>query len=119
MQKYNQEHYTQQQAWMKEHPENMYAFRRRFELNHPNYFMNVRKKFKVRIDMYNQAYNAKNKDKRSAENITQKMVLEGKCDICDSKESLLHHHPDYSEPTFYVTLCPSCHMYVHNGEAKK
>jgi len=100
------------------HPEKTIAKRERFRINHPDYQENKRKEYKKRIDAYNHVYNVNNKDKRSAENKVKKSLLRANCEICGSSENLVRHHPDYSEPLFYVTLCSSCHNYVHNGVAK-
>jgi hypothetical protein len=48
--------------------------------------------------------------------------LASSCELCDSTENLNRHHMDYSEPLIIVTLCASCHRYIHKhmlgGEAK-
>lgn len=119
MKKYNQEHYAQQKEWARQHPEKMYASRERCKNKHPDYQKNKRKEYKQRIDAYNHNYNLNNKTKRKAEKWTSQKPLLENCEICESKENLLHHHPDYSEPSIYVTLCSSCHRYVHNSEVKR
>ena len=39
--------------------------------------------------------------------------LASSCELCDSTENLERHHLDYSEPLIIVTLCTSCHQYIH------
>jgi len=34
------------------------------------------------------------------------------CSKCGSTENLEHHHPDYSKPLEYVTLCRHCHRKI-------
>lgn len=43
-------------------------------------------------------------------------LLASACELCSSTETLCGHHPDYSEPQIIVTLCPSCHKWVHKGD---
>jgi len=107
---YNKEHYVQQREWMKQHPES----RKRFLVNHPNYYLNKRKEYKTKIDTYNRNYNANNKEKLHAYHQIRDFPLAEICEICGCSENLVRHHPDYSEPLLYVTVCSSCHKYIHN-----
>ena len=56
--------------------------------------------------------------KHGAEHVMaqRKTKLDEKCKLCGSKESLLRHHPDYSQPMFVITLCKSCHGRVHSNK---
>jgi len=118
MKDYNQRHYLEQQNWRKAHPERTLAARERFKLKHLGYFQKKQKEYKKRIDVYNLNYNAINKEKRKAEATTQYEPLAERCEICADSRHLVHHHPDYSFPRFFVTLCSSCHNHVHQFEAK-
>jgi len=35
------------------------------------------------------------------------------CATCDIQEGLERHHPNYEEPTKFITLCKSCHIELH------
>lgn len=37
------------------------------------------------------------------------------CELCDSIENLMRHHPDYEFPDIIVTCCASCHSFIHRG----
>ena len=133
MKTYNREHYAQQKewreqhrerrliqqkAWRQEHPERTLAWRERFKINHPDYHAIKRRQFKERIDNYNHNYNEENPEKRKAEKKAQCQPLGKECEICGSIRNLTRHHPDYSEPLFCVTLCSSCHKYLHTIEVQ-
>lgn len=64
-------------------------------------------------------YRQNNPAKIMAQRVTKKMPLDPTCLLCPPNDSntdgLLHHHPDYSIPDFYVTVCPPCHAYLLNG----
>ena len=115
MKNYNQEHYREQRIWRKQHPQNVQEARERFKTKHPFYFLKKRREYKKQIDAYNRNYNFKNKEKLNAERQTLNEPLFDRCEICESSLNLMHHHPDYSEPSIYVTLCASCHAYVHKS----
>lgn len=51
----------------------------------------------------------------SAHNKTERIPLANTCEICNSNEHLVRHHPDYKYPKIFVTLYQSCHMSVHRG----
>jgi len=46
----------------------------------------------------------------------RKKLLKGRCEICDSKNRLELHHPDYSKPLLVITLCATCHRSCHRRE---
>lgn len=62
-------------------------------------------------------YYAKNPLIIHAENIAKQLPMGKECMICppnDIRTDRLHrHHPDYNYPTIFVTVCPSCHKYIH------
>lgn len=52
-----------------------------------------------------------------AHNYVQKHpeILGFKCEKCSSTENLCGHHLDYSKPLEVVTVCASCHNFIHKG----
>lgn len=50
--------------------------------------------------------------KKIVHNHARYLKAQSKCEICDSKEKLQKHHPDYDEPEVIVTLCKECHTEV-------
>lgn len=51
--------------------------------------------------------------KKKARDIARRLPLKDNCENCGTKEELKHHHPDYSKPREYQTLCYDCHGKVH------
>lgn len=41
------------------------------------------------------------------------------CEFCGSKRDLQRHHPDYSKPEEYVTLCSYCHKVENDKNRRK
>lgn len=67
--------------------------------------------------MYSKEYRIKNKNKIKAQNIlnSKKINCDIKCKICNSNKNLIKHHPDYSKPLLFITLCKSCHQIIHRS----
>jgi hypothetical protein len=43
------------------------------------------------------------------------------CELCptdDVHEAVNRHHPDYNYPSIFLSLCKSCHVYVHKDLLK-
>jgi len=36
------------------------------------------------------------------------------CEFCGATENLVRHHPDYDYPEIFVTVCKSCHNWIHH-----
>ena len=100
------------------HPEKRLSIRERFRIRHPNYNKIQREKNREKISAGIVRWKKENKEKVHAENLVQRKPFAEKCEICDNTQNLVRHHPDYSEPAIYVTLCASCHRYVHEEIAK-
>ena len=118
MKKYNQEHYPQQKLWRKQHPEKLLARRERFRIKHPDYEKIRRERTREAMRVRIRKWTRENKEKKHAENVVKRKPFAEKCEICDSTNNLVKHHPDYSEPLIFVTLCASCHRYGHGGANK-
>ena len=58
-------------------------------------------------------YKEQNPEKVRAQNLAEKIPFDLKCGNCGTIENLERHHPDYSKPLMFVTLCRSCHAKIH------
>lgn len=56
----------------------------------------------------------KNKIKVAMYCNNHKYPIKSACEWCNSTEFLQRHHPDYSKPEYYLTLCASCHNKTKN-----
>lgn len=52
------------------------------------------------------------------EAIKKNIINRDKCAICQSKNNLDAHHPDYSKPLEIIPLCRSCHSKLHQSLSK-
>lgn len=60
-----------------------------------------------------QVYARANPDKIKAHRAIHYQRPGPKCESCGSTINLQKHHPDYSKPTLFITLCSSCHVRLH------
>jgi len=51
----------------------------------------------------------------NAQRIAERIPLKESCEECGSKDQLERHHPDYSKPKEFVTLCRRCHQAKHGS----
>ena len=67
---------------------------------------------------YSRKYRKKNPIKVKCQRMAYNLPLKDKCELCGKSDiKLVHHHPDYSKPLEYQTLCCLCHSKVHQKEA--
>lgn len=43
------------------------------------------------------------------------MKMDSKCKYCGEINNLQKHHPDYSKPKEFITVCKNCHTKIHQG----
>jgi len=111
---YYREHSRQ---WREDHPD----YNRNWRKNHPDYHHNYRKRHPERIKEKDRKYNLNNVEKLKVgyfvRNRKHLFPLASECELCPDNDAettdLLRHHPDYEFPEIYVTVCRSCHWYVH------
>lgn len=79
-------------------------------------------KKKVRIN-HNKAvkkWRKNNPEKYNAHKKCNRIPIKDECELCpdDDKrtKNLERHHPDYSEPTFFVTICNEHHKWIHHKD---
>jgi hypothetical protein len=71
----------------------------------PNFIKSLRKS--------NKTYKKKHPERLKAQILSQYIPLKSNCEICQSTENLQRHHPDYSKPKNFITLCLACHNQAH------
>jgi hypothetical protein len=90
--------------WRKKNPEEARAIKRRFKKNNRETVRTA----------YNRYY-GRHKKKVIARMIAQKNInLEDSiCQICDKKQAVHRHHPNYDNPLEIIPCCESCHIKLH------
>lgn len=107
--RYREEHIQHikqlQKQWFETHREQQSETQKRWRKNHPQ-------------RRYTHIHRKRTPEVGRAHNFVQRHaeLLASICELCYSTEMLCGHHPDYSEPHIIVTLCPSCHKWVHKGD---
>jgi len=69
-------------------------------------------KHKSSLDYVKKNYQ-NNKDKWFARMKAHQIPIGDCCMLCGNKDSLERHHPDYSKPNEFITLCRNCHKKLH------
>jgi hypothetical protein len=108
---------AQHKEYEKTHREEINKRHREWRRRHPN---NDKEQQKKRNAQHRDRDNGNSKrtfEKSRARSFVQRHpeLLMSACEICDAKENLTAHHPDYAFPTIVVTLCRACHNFVHKG----
>ena len=85
------------QKWKRQVLENVRKYRKR----HPEKVAEQRRRYAQR-----------HPDKKRARNLTRYIPLASECEKCGDTEKLERHHPDYSRPREFQTLCHDCHKRV-------
>lgn len=88
-----------------EHKDEIKQYQKTYRQNHPESFNNK--------DRTPEEWRARNYVQRHPE------ILGKKCELCGSQKDLCGHHPDYRYPQIIVTLCKSCHNWVHKSEVEQ
>ncbi|MDI6754729.1 MAG: hypothetical protein QME78_10100 [Thermodesulfobacteriota bacterium] len=83
-----------------------------------NYYLNNRKKIKVRKSSY---YGLHKKEIRAVAMLnyaisTGKLMRPGNCSICGVSGIIIGHHDDYDKPLEVRWVCRSCHNYIHERQ---
>lgn len=117
---YNQQYYqTHKEQWVQ--------YRKEFNEKYPEYYKEYRQNHKEQIRAWNlkhseyyqeyqREYKKNNPQIVNAQNVAENNCPLGQyCEFCNSTENLERHHPDYTEPKIIVTVCVSCHRWIHKG----
>ena len=98
--------------YYRQNRERLLAKSRKWFEEHPNYikeYYTVHKK--VSVTNKNRTPKMWNAQIKALE-----IPLAEKCELCpegDERKAVNRHHPDYNYPTIFLSLCKSCHVYVH------
>lgn len=96
--------------WRNNHPE---KYRVIMHQNYVQYYPENKEKFRTA----SKKWKKNNPQKVAAQKKAQKNIsfADQCCEICQSNENLVRHHPDYSTPLSVEILCHKCHMKEHRG----
>jgi len=131
-------HATYMREWRKNKPEYKLKQRealRRFKAKHPTYDAEYARKWKFKnqekakinsknyrlrhpdkIKKFKKEYEKNNIEKKRCRCIAGYYPMAKQCNICGSTENLERHHPDYSKPKIFETLCRDCHNKITKCE---
>ena len=73
---------------------------------------------KEKISEEAKLYRKLNPQKFVARTKAKTIPLGDSCELCGSDTDLHRHHPDYSYPGIFVTVCCACHHTIHNLNCK-
>ena len=65
---------------------------------------------------YRRKWRKENPQAVIAHKLAEKIPTKPKCEKCGLTKRLERHHPDYSKPLMFKTLCCLCHNTVHRLE---
>ncbi len=63
-------------------------------------------------------YRERHPEKIKAQLMVRGTELAPFCEQCGTSENLERHHPDYSKPREYMTLCKKCHLESHGKKER-
>jgi len=71
----------------------------------------------IKIELLKEEFRRKNKkERRHAQYVAQYHTNLGeKCIFCGSNQKLERHHPDYTKPLEFLTVCHRCHLRIHHA----
>jgi hypothetical protein len=115
-------------------PEKRKQYEKEYARKDPEKRQEINRRWKARNperqNQYNERWKAKNKPKVleyakrhkdahpeqvRAVAAAQKLPRGRCCERCASTVNLQKHHPDYSRPRQFITLCVKCHRKLHNA----
>ena len=71
-------------------------------------------RYRKRRTRYSKQYHKNHPIPHHAQNLTKREPRAKICSCCGSDSKLERHHPDYSKPREFVTLCMICHKKLHS-----
>lgn len=106
-----------QKKYRQAHPEKMRKYQNIFYHKHPEKVKAYHDKYRLanleKHNEYQKRYSKENPKYRRALNASQLIPKKSACEKCGSRENLQKHHPDYTKPTQFQTLCKRCHLKNH------
>ena len=88
-----------------------------FEFSHTRWKNNNMEKYKELQVKAQRRYRSRNPEKTKAHSISHRKkneLIKSSCEVCGSGHKLNMHHPDYSRPSWVITLCTHCHWNRHH-----
>lgn len=111
--KYRESHKEQEKAYKKEHrqipevKEETRIYQRKYNKDNRG----IRREIEIR-------YKIKYPEKKLAHQKARFLPMKSECEHCRGTDDLQKHHPDYSKPTYVITLCQPCHTKHHLEDDK-
>lgn len=100
----------------KEKPEFYLNFTRQWHEKNPTYVRDFYREYN-KTGLHPNGNKTRNRKMWTAQNTAIKEATLAKfCELCpedDKREAINRHHMDYDFPLIFVSLCQSCHTYVH------
>ena len=106
-------------CWNEFHREYAKKHREETRVKHQEYMKTYYERHQKERVEYSQRYREEHPERITAQNKARIEPLASACEVCGSTTHRLErHHPDYSKPREFVTLCAPCHHQIHksNGE---
>jgi hypothetical protein len=116
-QKHREQRQEYQKQWRQRHPK----YNRDWHVRHPEYNKEHGKIFNKKNPNRNYGNSTRTPKQWRAHNYVQRHpeLLLSQCELCPDDniqtENLRGHHPDYDYPEIFVTICSSCHNFIHKG----
>jgi hypothetical protein len=105
--------------WYERNRERRLIYNRNYNRN----YYQINKSCRLAVSRkYNKEHPHHNKSRTSKQyichNYTQRnrQIRESICELCNSARELCAHHIDYNYPEIIVTLCKSCHNWIHHNK---
>lgn len=104
--------------WRKNNIEKVRLYKKKWAKNNPEKVKLKNKEWakrnKKKVVLKTIRWQTKNPEKVKAERLIRRKPIKSYCEWDGSTENLLRHHPDYSKPYYYITLCARCHAKTKN-----
>lgn len=99
---------AQANKWQKNHPKQRREICKKYLFRHPEVYASIDKRYKQ-----------KNRQKiRCRDKTRYNFPLGENCCKCGTTDNLQRHHPDYSRPDYFLTVCQPCHTKITLSDFK-
>lgn len=105
---YNDKKREYNKQWREDHREYAIEYDKAKRVEKNEHFLEMRRQIAKRERI-------KHKDKVISRQKAYKVDLLHTCEVCNEKDAVERHHPDYSKPLDVVSVCIPCHKQIHNG----
>lgn len=98
-------------------PEKRKQYEQEYARTHPEKRQEINKRWKKRNPerqrLYVKQHSLSHPEQVHAVAVAQNIPKAERCEQCGSQVNLQKHHPDYSKPREFITLCVKCHQKLH------